>query len=251
MKNEPNIYEAVKKRILVLDGAMGTMLQAYNFQEEDYHHESIPESGENYKGNNELLNISHPEAVLEIHKKYIEAGADIIETNTFNGNAISQADYGLEGMVHLINYNAAKLAREAADELSTPDRPRFVAGSMGPTNQTASLSPDVSNPGFRKVNFDDLYEAYKEQAAALIEGGVDLLLIETIFDTLNAKAALYAIEEVNKEQGTQVPIMVSGTITDASGRTLSGQTLKAFYTSMMHGNIFSFGLNCALGAEQL
>ncbi|WP_462281925.1 methionine synthase [Salinivirga cyanobacteriivorans] len=251
MKNKPNIYEAVKKRILVLDGAMGTMLQAYNFQEEDYHHESIPESGENYKGNNELLNISHPEAVLEIHKKYIEAGADIIETNTFNGNAISQADYGLEGMVHLINYNAAKLAREAADELSTPDRPRFVAGSMGPTNQTASLSPDVSNPGFRKVNFDDLYEAYKEQAAALIEGGVDLLLIETIFDTLNAKAALYAIEEVNKEQGTQVPIMVSGTITDASGRTLSGQTLKAFYTSMMHGNIFSFGLNCALGAEQL
>ena len=251
MKNKPNIYEAVKKRILVLDGAMGTMLQAYNFQEEDYHHESIPESGESYKGNNELLNISHPEAVLEIHKKYIEAGADIIETNTFNGNAISQADYGLEGMVHLINYNAAKIAREAADELSTTDRPRFVAGSMGPTNQTASLSPDVSNPGFRKVNFDDLYEAYKEQAAALIEGGVDLLLIETIFDTLNAKAALYAIEEVNKEQGTRIPIMVSGTITDASGRTLSGQTLKAFYTSMMHGNIFSFGLNCALGAEQL
>ena len=251
MKNKPNIYEAVKKRILVLDGAMGTMLQAYNFQEEDYHHESIPESGENYKGNNELLNISHPEAVLEIHKKYIEAGADIIETNTFNGNAISQADYGLEGLVHLINFNAAKIARQAADELSTTEKPRFVAGSMGPTNQTASLSPDVSNPGFRKVHFDDLYKAYREQAAALIEGGVDLLLIETIFDTLNAKAALYAIEEVNNEKGTDVPIMISGTITDASGRTLSGQTLKAFYTSMIHGNIFSFGLNCALGAEQL
>lgn len=251
MTNKPNIKEAVQKRILVLDGAMGTMLQAYNFQEEDYHHESIPESGESYKGNNELLNLSHPEAVVEIHKKYIEAGADIVETNTFNGNAISQSDYGLEGMVHQINLSAARLARKAADELSTPERPRFVAGSMGPTNQTASLSPDVSNPGFRKVSFNDLFEAYKEQASALIEGGVDLLLIETIFDTLNAKAALYAIEEANKEKKTDVPVMISGTITDASGRTLSGQTLKAFYTSMMHGNIFSMGLNCALGAEQL
>src|SRR6056297_2367675 len=251
MTKKNNIASVLKKKILVLDGAMGTMLQAYHFEEEDYHHETIPETDTNYKGNNELLSISHPEAVLEIHKKYLEAGADIIETNTFNGNAISQADYGLEGIVYEINFQAAKLAREAADEYSTSENPRFVAGSMGPTNQTASLSPDVSNPGFRKVTFNDLYEAYKTQALALIEGGVDLLLIETIFDTLNAKAALYAIEEVNKEQGTQVPIMVSGTITDASGRTLSGQTLKAFYTSMMHGNIFSFGLNCALGAEQL
>jgi 5-methyltetrahydrofolate--homocysteine methyltransferase len=246
-----NIYEAIKKRILVLDGAMGTMLQAYDFQEEDYHHESIPESGIQYKGNNELLNISHPEAVNEIHKKYLEAGADIIETNTFNGNAISQADYELEGIVYNLNFQGAKLAREAADEYSTPERPRFVTGSMGPTNQTTSLSPDVTNPGFRKVTFDDLTEAYKTQASALIDGGVDALLIETIFDTLNAKAALFAVELVNEEKGTNIPVMVSGTITDASGRTLSGQTLKAFYASMQHGNILSFGLNCALGAEQL
>ncbi len=251
MSKKNSIADILKKKVLVLDGAMGTMLQAYQFEEEDYHHESIPETDINYKGNNELLNLSHPEAVLEIHKKYLEAGADIIETNTFNGNAISQADYGLEGIVYEINLEGAKLAREAADEYSTPENPRFVAGSMGPTNQTASLSPDVSNPGFRKVSFDDLYEAYKTQALALVEGGVDILLIETIFDTLNAKAALYAIEEVNEEKGTNVSVMVSGTITDASGRTLSGQTLKAFYTSMRHGNILSVGLNCAMGAEQL
>lgn len=246
-----DIYDAIKKRILVLDGAMGTMLQAYHFQEDDYHHESIPETGGSYKGNNELLNVSHPEAVHAVHKKYLEAGADIIETNTFNGNAISQADYGLESIVYELNFAGAKLARTAADEYSTDERPRFVAGSMGPTNQTASLSPDVSNPGFRKVNFDMLVEAYKTQALALIEGGVDVLLIETIFDTLNAKAALFAIEAINEQKGTNIPIMVSGTITDASGRTLSGQTLKSFYTSMRHGNILSFGLNCAMGAEQL
>jgi 5-methyltetrahydrofolate--homocysteine methyltransferase len=253
MANKADIFKAVQERILVLDGAMGTMLQAYKFQEEDYHHESIPESGENYKGNNELLNISHPEAVHEIHRKYLEAGADIVETNTFNGNGISQADYGLEQeeIVYKLNFEAAKLARKAADEFSTSERPRFVAGSMGPTNQTASLSPDVSNPGFRKVTFDKLVEAYKIQASALIDGGVDTLLVETIFDTLNAKAALFAIEEVNETKRTNIPVMVSGTITDASGRTLSGQTLGAFYTSMKHGNILSFGLNCALGAEQL
>jgi 5-methyltetrahydrofolate--homocysteine methyltransferase len=253
MANKADIFKAVQERILVLDGAMGTMLQAYKFEEKDYHHESIPESGENYKGNNELLNISHPEAVHEIHRKYLEAGADIVETNTFNGNAISQADYGLEQeeVVYRLNYEAAKLARKAADEFSTPERPRFVAGSMGPTNQTASLSPDVSNPGFRKVSFDQLVAAYKTQAEALIDGGVDTLLVETIFDTLNAKAALFAIEEINETKGTNIPVMVSGTITDASGRTLSGQTLGAFYNSMKHGNILSFGLNCALGAEQL
>lgn len=251
MTNKADIFKAVQERILVLDGAMGTMLQAYKFGEEDYHHENIPESGESYKGNNELLNISHPEAVHNVHRKYLEAGADIIETNTFNGNAISQADYGLEDIVYELNYQGAKLARKAADEFSTPERPRFVAGSMGPTNQTASLSPDVSNPGFRKVNFDKLVAAYKTQAEALIDGGADALLIETIFDTLNAKAALFAIEQVNEAKGTNIPIMVSGTITDASGRTLSGQTLGAFYTSMKHGNILSFGLNCALGAEQL
>ena len=253
MVNKADIFKAVQERILVLDGAMGTMLQAYKFEEEDYHHESIPESGENYKGNNELLNISHPEAVHEIHRKYLEAGADILETNTFNGNSISQADYGLEKeeIVYKLNFEAAKLARKAADEFSTAERPRFVAGSMGPTNQTASLSPDVSNPGFRKVNFDQLVAAYKTQAEALIDGGVDALLVETIFDTLNAKAALFAIEEVNEAKGTNIPVMVSGTITDASGRTLSGQTLGAFYNSMKHGNILSFGLNCAMGAEQL
>lgn len=246
-----DIYAAVKERILVLDGAMGTMLQAYKFQEQDYHHATIPETGKSYKGNNELLNISHPEAVHAVHKKYLEADADIIETNTFNGNAISQADYGLEDLTYEMNFAGAKLARAAADEYSTTERQRFVAGSMGPTNQTASLSPDVSNPGFRKVTFDMLVDAYKTQAAALIDGGVDVLLIETIFDTLNAKAALFAIDAVNEEKGTNIPVMVSGTITDASGRTLSGQTLKAFYTSMKHGNILSFGLNCALGAEQL
>jgi 5-methyltetrahydrofolate--homocysteine methyltransferase len=251
MAKRADIFKAVQERILVLDGAMGTMLQAYKFEEKDYHHESIPERGENYKGNNELLNISHPEAVHEVHRKYLEAGADIIETNTFNGNAISQADYGLEDIVYELNYQGAKLARKAADEFSTEERPRFVAGSMGPTNQTASLSPDVSNPGFRKVTFDKLVDAYKTQAEALIDGGADVLLVETIFDTLNAKAALFAIEEVNESKGTNIPIMVSGTITDASGRTLSGQTLGSFYTSMKHGNILSFGLNCALGAEQL
>lgn len=246
-----DIYAAIKERILVLDGAMGTMLQAYRFQEEDYHHHTIPESGESYKGNNELLNISHPNEVREVHKKYLEAGADIIETNTFNGNAISQADYGLEDITYEMNFAGAKLARQVADEYSTAQRVRFVAGSMGPTNQTASLSPDVTNPGFRKVTFDMLVDAYKIQAGALIDGGVDVLLIETIFDTLNAKAALFAVDAVNEEKETNIPIMVSGTITDASGRTLSGQTLKAFYTSMKHGNILSFGLNCALGAEQL
>ncbi|MBI1289408.1 MAG: 5-methyltetrahydrofolate--homocysteine methyltransferase [Flavobacteriales bacterium] len=253
MKRTKQLEQAVKERILVLDGAMGTMIQRYKLEEEDYRGERFKDSPKPLKGNNDLLSITRPEIIKEIHAKYFEAGADIAETNTFSGTTIAQADYGLEDAVYDINYYSAKIAREVADEFTAkePNKPRFVAGSMGPTNRTASLSPDVNDPGFRAVSFDDLRIAYKEQAKALVDGGVDILLVETVFDTLNAKAALFAIEELFEEIGYRLPIMVSGTITDASGRTLSGQTTEAFLISISHIPLFSVGLNCALGAAQL
>ena len=247
------IYEALKNRILILDGAMGTMLQRYKFTEEDFRGERFADFPHPLKGNNDLLSLTQPEAIKEVHRKYFEAGADIVETNTFSSTTIGMADYHMEHLVYELNYESARLAREAADEFTkaNPDKPRFVAGSIGPTNRTASMSPDVNDPGFRAVTFDELVIAYKEQTKALIDGGVDVLLVETIFDTLNAKAALFAIEEVKEELDVDVPVMVSGTITDASGRTLSGQTVEAFLISISHIPLLSIGFNCALGADQL
>lgn len=244
-----NIQEILKKRILVLDGAMGTMLQRFQFAEEDFRGERFKDFPNSLKGNNDLLSITQPEAVKSVHRAYFEAGADIVETNTFSGTTIGMADYHLEDLVYELNYQSAKIAREVADEFI--DKPRFVAGSIGPTNRTASMSPDVNDPGFRAVTFDDLRIAYKQQVEALIDGGCDLLLVETIFDTLNAKAALFAIEEVKEERNLNIPVMVSGTITDASGRTLSGQTVEAFLISISHIPLLSIGFNCALGADQL
>ena len=247
------IQEEIKKRILVLDGAMGTMLQRYKFEEEDFRGEHFKDFPHPLKGNNDLLSITQPEAVKSVHRAYFEAGADIVETNTFSGTTIGMADYYLEDLVYELNFQSAKIAREVADEFTAKntERPRFVAGSIGPTNRTASMSPDVNDPGFRAVNFDDLKIAYKQQVEALIDGGCDLLLVETIFDTLNAKAALFAIEEFKDERNIDIPIMVSGTITDASGRTLSGQTVEAFLISISHIPLLSVGFNCALGADQL
>jgi len=249
----PNIYEEIKKRILVLDGAMGTMIQRYKLQEEDYRGERFKDYHMFIKGNNDLLSITKPEVIQEIHRKYLEAGADIIETNTFNANRTSMADYEMEDLVVELNRASVKLAREVADEFTAknPDKPRFVCGSIGPLNKTASMSPDVNDPGYRAVTFDDLVKVYAEQVNTLIDAGVDVLMVETIFDTLNAKSALYAIENCFKEKGVTLPVMVSGTITDASGRTLSGQTLEAFLTSVSHVELFSIGLNCSLGALEL
>ena len=248
-----DIKEILKERILILDGAMGTMIQRHKFTEEDYRGERFKDWGQPLQGNNDLLSITQPDAIKEIHALYFEAGADIAETNTFSGTTIAMEDYGMEDLVYELNYESAKIAREVADEFTAknPDKPRFVAGSIGPTNRTASMSPDVNDPGFRAVTFDDLRIAYKQQVEALLDGGADILLVETIFDTLNAKAALFAIEEVKEERGIEVPIMVSGTITDASGRTLSGQTAEAFLVSMSHIPMMSIGFNCALGANQL
>lgn len=248
-----SIYEAIQKRILVLDGAMGTMIQRHKLEEADFRGERFKNHPSPLKGNNDLLSITRPDIILGIHRQYLEAGADIIETNTFSATTIAQADYHLEEAVYDINYQSARIARQAADEFTrkTPDKPRFVAGAMGPTNKTASISPDVNNPGYRAITFDQLKEAYRQQAKALLEGGADLLLVETVFDTLNAKAALFAIQELFDQLGRQAPIMVSGTITDASGRTLSGQTTEAFLVSVSHVPLFSIGLNCALGASQL
>jgi len=247
------VQEEIKKRILVLDGAMGTMLQRYKFEEEDFRGERFKDFSHPLKGNNDLLSITQPEAVKSVHRAYFEAGADIVETNTFSGTTIGMADYHMEDLVYELNFQSAKIAREVADEFTAKntERPRFVAGSIGPTNRTASMSPDVNDPGFRAVNFDDLKIAYKQQVEALIDGGCDLLLVETIFDTLNAKAALFAIEEVKEERNIDIPVMVSGTITDASGRTLSGQTVEAFLISISHIPLLSVGFNCALGADQL
>jgi 5-methyltetrahydrofolate--homocysteine methyltransferase len=248
-----NIKEVLKQRILVLDGAMGTMIQRYKLDEDDFRGSILANHNKPLQGNNDILSLTKPEIILEIHQEYFRAGADIAETNTFNANAISQADYSTEDLVYKMNLAAAKLARDAADYYSQqePDKPRFVAGSLGPTNRTASLSPDVNNPGYRAVTFDDLKEAYKEQARGLVDGGVDILFVETVFDTLNAKAGLFGIQELFDEIGRELPIMVSGTITDASGRTLSGQTTQAFLISIGHINLLSVGLNCALGADQL
>jgi len=248
-----SILQEIHKRILILDGAMGTMLQRYNFSEEDFRGERFANFPHSLKGNNDLLSLTQPQAIAAIHAQYFEAGADIVETNTFSGTTIGMADYHLEDLVHELNFESAKIARQVADEFTAknPDQPRFVAGSIGPTNRTASMSPDVNDPGFRAVTFDELRIAYKQQVEALIDGGVDLLLVETIFDTLNAKAALFAIEEVKEERHIDIPIMVSGTITDASGRTLSGQTVEAFLISISHIPLLSVGFNCALGAKQL
>ncbi len=249
-----NIKELLNKRILILDGAMGTMIQRYNLEEKDFRDESLANHVKPLKGNNDLLSFTRPDVIKAIHAQYFDAGADIVETNTFSGTTIAQADYELGAdVVWRINYESAKIAKEVADEYTAknPDKPRFVAGAMGPTNRTASLSPDVNDPGYRGVTFDELVAAYKEQVKGLVAGGVDIILVETIFDTLNAKAALYAIDEFMEETGKSYPVMVSGTITDASGRTLSGQTTEAFLISMQHAPLLSVGLNCALGASAL
>ena len=247
------ITEQIKSRILVLDGAMGTMLQAYKFSEEDFRGARFKDHPTALQGNNDLLSLTQPEAIKTIHGKYFAAGADIIETNTFSGTTIAMADYQMEDLVYELNYQSAKIAKEVATEFTAkePHKPRFVAGSIGPTNRTASMSPDVNDPGYRAVTFNDLRIAYKQQVAALIDGGVDLLLVETVFDTLNAKAALFAIEEVKEERSINIPMMLSGTITDASGRTLSGQTAEAFLISVSHIPLLSIGFNCALGANLL
>ncbi len=247
------LNKEAKERILILDGAMGTMIQRYKLDEAGYRGERFKDFPRDLKGNNDLLVLTQPKIISESQKAYLEAGADLLETNTFNAQAISQADYGLEDYAYEMNVAAAKLAREAADAWTakTPDKPRFVAGAIGPTNRTASISPDVNNPGFRNVSFDELVEAYSTQTRGLIEGGADTILIETVFDTLNAKAAGFAVESVFDELGVHLPIMISGTITDLSGRNLSGQTPEAFWYSMQHLKPFSIGLNCSFGAEQL
>lgn len=247
------IQEALQKRILVIDGAMGTMIQRHTLTEQDFRGERFKDHAYPLKGNNDVLSITRPDIIKDIHRQYLLAGADIIETNTFSGTRIAQADYHLEHAVYELNYESAKIAKTVAMEITQqqPEKPRFVAGAMGPTNKTASLSPDVNNPGYRAITFDELAAAFKEQARALMDGGADLLLLETIIDTLNAKAALFAIQELFEETARSLPIMVSGTITDASGRTLSGQTTEAFLISVSHVPLLSVGLNCALGADML
>ncbi len=248
-----NIYDILKKRILVLDGAMGTMIQCHKLSEDDYRGDRFKDNINLLKGNNDLLSLTKPDIIRDIHVQYFEAGADIAETNTFSSTSVAQSDYGLEHLVYEINFESAKIAKEVADKFtkSQPEKPRFVAGSIGPTNKTTSLSPDVNDPGFRAISFDQLKQSYREQLNGLVDGGVDILLVETIFDTLNAKAALFAIDELFEDKGIKLPVMVSGTITDASGRTLSGQTTRAFMISVSHMDLMSIGLNCALGAEQL
>ena len=247
------IEQLLQDRILFLDGAMGTMIQKHKLSEELYRGERFADYQHNLKGNNDLLSITQPHIITEIHNQFLEAGADIIETNSFNSTAVSMADYNMEFLVDELNLASAKLARNAADAYTAknPNKPRFVAGSIGPTNKTASLSPDVNNPGYRAVSFDDLVATYRQQTIALARGGVDIFLIETVFDTLNCKAAIFAILEVKEEMSLDTPIMISGTITDASGRTLSGQTVEAFWYSVSHAKPLSIGLNCALGADQM
>ena len=247
------LQELVRERILVLDGALGTMIQKYNLSEEDFRGARFVEKPGQMKGNNDLLCLTAPHVIQDIHRKYLEVGADIIETNTFNAQRISMADYHVEECCREINLAAAKLARELADEYTrkNPNKPRFVAGSVGPTNKTCSMSPDVNNPAFRALTFDDLADAYQEQMEALLEGGVDAILIETIFDSLNAKAAVFAACEAMKKMEREVPLMLSITVSDTGGRTLSGQTLDAFLASVQHAPIFSIGLNCSFGAKQL
>lgn len=240
-----------EKRILVIDGAMGTMIQGRRFDEAAFRGDRFGDWKQDLKGNNDLLILTQPDAIREIHGEYFAAGADIVETNTFSSTSIAQADYGTEALAYELNREGARLAREAAAAHATPERPRFVAGAIGPTNRTASISPDVNDPGYRAVTFDDLRIAYGEAVRGLVDGGADLILIETVFDTLNAKAALFAADEVFEEKGFSLPVMVSGTITDLSGRTLSGQTPTAFWYSVRHAGLFSIGLNCALGAKEM
>ena len=248
-----DIRKELKRRILVIDGAMGTMIQRYTLSEEDFRGERFKHHAHPLKGNNDLLSITRPDIIQAIHRQYLEAGADVLETNTFSSTSIAQADYHLESLAYELNFESARIAKEVAVEFTNlnPAQPRFVAGAMGPTNKTASLSPDVNNPGYRAITFDELKEAYYEQAKALVDGGADLLLIETVFDTLNAKAALFAVSQLFEDRKREWPVMVSGTITDASGRTLSGQTTEAFLVSVSHAPLLSVGLNCALGARQL
>ncbi len=263
-----NIKSALDRRILIIDGAMGTMIQRYNLDEAGYRGERFKDWPSDVKGNNDLLSLTRPDIIKEIHKQYLEAGADIIETNTFSSTAIAQADYNMQSLAYELNVAAAKIAREAITAYSVNRQPstvnhppstinhqpstKYIAGAIGPMNKTLSLSPDVNNPGFRSVSFDEVSDAYYEQVRGLVEGGVDLLLIETIFDTLNAKAAIFAIKKYFRDtKKSELPVMISGTITDASGRTLSGQTLEAFYTSIAHARPLSVGLNCALGAAEM
>lgn len=249
-----NIREELQQRILIIDGAMGTMIQQHHLKEEDYRGERFKDWPSDLKGNNDLLSLTQPAIIEGIHREYLSAGADIIETNTFNAQQVSLADYHMEALAYEINFAAAQIAKKATAyyNLKDPSKPRYVAGALGPMNKTLSLSPDVNNPGFRGLLWDDAVAAYYEQVKALVEGGVDLLLVETIFDTLNAKAAIYAIKKYFQDtQQKELPIMISGTITDASGRTLSGQTLEAFYVSLMHARPLSIGLNCALGAADM
>jgi len=265
------LLDALAKRILIIDGAMGTMIQRHRLEEADYRGERFAagfdsqhavdghvhgpgcDHGHDLKGNNDLLLLSNPQVIAGVHTAYLEAGADLLETNTFNATSVSQADYHLEHLVYELNREGARIARECCDaiELKTPDKPRFVIGVLGPTSRTASISPDVNDPGFRNTSFDALRVTYREAVDGLIDGGADTLMVETIFDTLNAKAALFAVEEAFDARGARLPVMISGTITDASGRTLSGQTAEAFYTSLMHARPLSIGLNCALGAKDL
>jgi 5-methyltetrahydrofolate--homocysteine methyltransferase len=240
--------QILQQRIVILDGAMGTMIQRYKLSEADYRGERFKDHGKDLKGNNDLLQISKPEVISEIHEQYLAAGADIVETNTFSATRVAQDDYGLGGAAREINLAAARLARQACDKYSSADKPRFVAGALGPTPRTASISPDVNDPAARNVSFAELKAAYQEQALALLEGGCDLFLVETIFDTLNAKAAIFALDELMEQTGERLPVIISGTVTDASGRILSGQTVSAFWNSVRHARPLAVGLNCALGA---
>jgi 5-methyltetrahydrofolate--homocysteine methyltransferase len=266
------LHAALAQRILMIDGAMGTMIQRHELQEDDYRGERFAHGfdalfaadghahgpacgceGHDQRGNNDLLSLTRPDIIAEIHRQYLQAGADLVETNTFNSTSISLADYRLQHLVRELNREGARLARAECDaiEAATPAQPRFVIGVLGPTSRTASLSPDVNRPGFRAINFDELAEAYREATHGLIEGGADVLMVETVFDTLNAKAALFAIDDVFEELGVRLPVLISGTITDASGRTLSGQTAEAFWYSLRHAQPLAIGLNCALGAKEL
>jgi 5-methyltetrahydrofolate--homocysteine methyltransferase len=240
--------QILAERIAVIDGAMGTMIQRYRLGEADYRGERLRAHPKDLKGNNDLLVLTRPDVIREIHEGYLQAGADIIETNTFGATSVAQEDYGLEGLAREMNLAAARLAKEAAAKFSTPDKPRFVAGALGPTPRTASISPDVNDPAARNIGFDELRAAYREQAEGLLEGGADLFLVETIFDTLNAKAAIFALDELMAETGERLPVIISGTVTDASGRILSGQTVSAFWNSVRHARPIAVGLNCALGA---
>ncbi|MFZ0330269.1 MAG: homocysteine S-methyltransferase family protein, partial [Acinetobacter bohemicus] len=251
MSTLATLKELLTQRILIIDGAMGTMIQRHKLEEADYRGERFADWASDLKGNNDLLVLTQPHIIQGIHEDYLDAGADIIETNSFNGTRVSMSDYHMEDLVHEINFEAARIAKEACKKYSTPDKPRFVAGVLGPTSRTCSISPNVNDPAFRNITFDELVDNYIQAAHALIEGGSDIILIETVFDTLNCKAAIFAVKEVFNQIGRELPLMISGTITDASGRTLTGQTAEAFWNSVRHGDLLSIGFNCALGADAM